>query len=83
MDFRIGVIWAIVIIVLGVCYEKIWRRKRCEKCITVYVEKLGGEVTSIESISDKEEIYFVRYKRLEQERKATIKFNFFYDMTIQ
>ncbi|MDD4563079.1 MAG: hypothetical protein PHW39_08400 [Syntrophomonadaceae bacterium] len=70
--------WLILLLILGILYEKIWRPIICKRKIREHIEVLGGEVWSIEKISMREEIYNVKYKINGELKNAVVKFSLFY-----
>ena len=81
MDFKVGVMWTVMIISLGLAYEKIWRERKCRKRILKYVEEKGGILETIELKSEREEVYAVTYLKNGKVQKFLVKFSFLYDMT--
>lgn len=69
----------LIIAVLALVYEKIYRVKIIEKKIHNRIKKKGGYVTRIERITNREEIFVITYKLDDEIMTKTVKFSFFYN----
>jgi septation ring formation regulator EzrA len=69
---------AFIILVLLLIYEKAWRPMVCKKKIYSHIDKLGGQIDSIEKLTPRDEIYNVYYTVSGCSKHLNVKFDLFY-----
>lgn len=76
MEFKF---YGVLILIVVFIYEKVWRKRVCNKKIKAQILAWGGEIRYIEKLSPREEIYQVEYVINEVKKTNTVKFGFFYN----
>jgi len=74
-------IWIVLILILLLIYEKVWRPIVCKKKICSHIDSIGGQVNKIEKLTPRDEIYSVYYTVNGQSKHSNVKFNLFYKTT--
>ena len=74
-------IWGVLVLILLLIYEKIWRPMVCKKKIYNHIENIGGQVGNIEKLTPRDEIYSVYYTVNGKSKHSNVKFNLFYKTT--
>lgn len=74
-------ILVIVAFVFLLVYEKVWRPMICKKKIYQHIEAIGGEVSKIEKLTPRDEIYSIYYIENKQINHVCVQFNLFYKST--
>lgn len=75
------VIWTVFILLTLLVYEKLRRPIVCKKKIYAYINNIGGEVSNIEILTPRDEIYSVYYTLNGEIKHLNVKFNLFYKDT--
>lgn len=70
-------LWIVIIIIL-LLYEKVWRSIICKKKIHRHINNLGGQISNIERLTQRDEIYNVYYTLNGKLNNSIVKFNLFY-----
>lgn len=71
----------LILIMLIIIYEKVWRKHICKKKIYKHIKNKGGDLVSIEKLSLRDEIFNIVYTINGKSERATVKFNFLYKET--
>ncbi|MCT4606221.1 MAG: hypothetical protein N4A64_08995 [Marinisporobacter sp.] len=71
-------IWGVLVPILLLIYEKVWRPIVCKKKIYRHIENIGGQVGNIEKLTSRDEIYSVYYTVNGQSKHSNVKFNLLY-----
>jgi hypothetical protein len=74
-------IWGVLVLILLLIYEKVWRPMICKKKIYSHIENIGGQVSNIEKLTPRDEIYSVYYTANGQSKHSNVQFNFLYKTT--
>ncbi|WP_129596093.1 hypothetical protein [Anaerophilus nitritogenes] len=74
-------IWRVLVLILVLIYEKVWRPMVCKKKIYHHIENIGGQVGNIEKLTPRDEVYSVYYIVNGQSKHSNVKFNLFYKST--
>jgi hypothetical protein len=76
-------VFIILLFILLLIYEKVWRPVICKKKINYLINNFGGHIQSIKKITPRDEIYSVYYTVNGQAKHLNIKFNLFYKTTCE
>jgi hypothetical protein len=70
----------LIVVILAILYEVVINPMIHKQMIKDNVLKIGGKLVSMESLSRRDNIYFVNYEFRGEIQSATVKFSLIYNM---
>jgi hypothetical protein len=70
----------LIVVILVILYEVVINPMIHKQMIKDNVLKIGGKLVSMESLSRRDNIYFVKFEYKGEVQSATVKFSLIYDM---